>query len=212
MFVIQVKIEDQLPVVGEVDEQLQYAANVGFQKGLLPEEEIAEEQWRLKDGAMAAFNTIFEGYKTINTGFMELSKLIAIQDSAARSVREGEDEGGWKMRERQRRKLVRWGGAERRVGRGQNERRPLAMMTAMGHAKFPQEKKQHQKKGDTHDVQDDSTLKLSPGPSHDLTPEKEITKARSKEGKRKVKKVGPGGIFEPVSQMSSTGARYYSFP
>ena len=57
---------------------------------------------------MAAFNTIFEGYKTINTGFMELSKLIdgtplnvmghllnAIQDSAARSAEygEGEDEG-----------------------------------------------------------------------------------------------------------------------
>ena len=90
---------------------------MGFQEGLLPDEEIAEEQWRLKDGAMAAFNTIFKGYKTINTGFMELSKLIdgtplnvmghilnAIQDSAARSVGygevEGEDEGVWKVRER----------------------------------------------------------------------------------------------------------------
>ena len=111
IFVIQVEIKDQLPVVGEIDEQLQDAANVCFQDGLLADEEIVEEQWRLKDGAMAAFNTIFEGYKTINTGFMELSKLIdgtplnvmghilnAIQDSAARSAGygegEGEDEGG----------------------------------------------------------------------------------------------------------------------
>ena len=51
------------------------------------------------------------------------------------------------MRERQRRKLVRWGRAERRIGREQNERRPLTMMRMMGHAKFPKEKKQHQKKG-----------------------------------------------------------------
>ena len=109
LFVIQVEIEDQPPVVGEVDEQLQDAANVGFQEGLLPDEKIVEEQWRLKDGAMAAFNTIFEGYKTINTGFMELSKLIdgtplnvmghilnVIEDSSARLVGygEGEDEGG----------------------------------------------------------------------------------------------------------------------
>ena len=120
IFVIQVEIKDQAPVVGEIDEQLQDAANVGFQEGLLPDEEIAEEQWRLKDGAMAAFNTIFEGYKTFNTSFMELSKLIdgtplnvmghilnAIQDSAARSVGRGRMRGVWKVRERQRRKLVR---------------------------------------------------------------------------------------------------------
>ena len=56
---------------------------------------------------MAAFNTIFEGYKTISTGFMKLSKLIdgtplnvmghilnAIQNSAARSVGYGDGEGG----------------------------------------------------------------------------------------------------------------------
>ena len=111
-------------MVEEIDEQLQDAANMGFQEGLLPDEEIVEEQWRLKDGAMAAFNAIFKGYKTINTGFMELSKLIdgtplnvmghilnAIQDSAERLVgygeREGEDERVWKVRERQWRKLVR---------------------------------------------------------------------------------------------------------
>ena len=109
MFVIQVEIEDQPPVVEEIDEQVQDAANVGFQEGLLPEEETAEEQWHLKDNAMKAFNTIFEGYKSINTGFMELSKLINgtplhamgailndIQESAARSVGYGggkEDEG-----------------------------------------------------------------------------------------------------------------------
>ena len=119
MFVIQVEIEDQLPVAGQVDEQFQDAVKVGFQKGLFPEEEIAEEQWRLKDCTMAAFNKIFKGYKTINTSFMELSKLIhgtplnvmgqilnPIQDSAARLVGYGEreDEGMWKMRERQRRK------------------------------------------------------------------------------------------------------------
>ena len=59
-------------MVEEIDEQLQDAVNMGFKEGLLPDEEIAEEQWRLKDGAMAAFNTIFKGYKTINTSFMEL--------------------------------------------------------------------------------------------------------------------------------------------
>ena len=44
MFVIQVEIDDQLPIVGEVDEQVQDVANIGFQEGLLPEEEMAEEQ------------------------------------------------------------------------------------------------------------------------------------------------------------------------
>ena len=106
---------------------MQDAANVAFQEGLLPEE-MGEEQWHLKDSVKSAFNTIFQGYKTINLGFMDLSKLIDgtplnamgqifnnIQESAARSV--GYGEGVWKTRERQR-KLVRWGGAERRVGRG----------------------------------------------------------------------------------------------
>ena len=76
MFVIQVEIEDQLLVVGEIDKQAQDATNIGFQEGLLEEEEMAKEQWHLKDSAMAAFNTIFQGYKTINTGIMYLSKLI----------------------------------------------------------------------------------------------------------------------------------------
>ena len=70
------EIEDQPPIVGEVDEQVQDAVNIGFQEGLLPEEEMAEEQWHLKDSVMTAFNTIFQGYKSINQGFMELSKLI----------------------------------------------------------------------------------------------------------------------------------------
>ena len=66
------------------------------------------------------------------------------------------------------------------------------------------------KKWETSDVQKDSTLHVSPGPSHDLIKEDEITKARSKEGKSKVKKVGLGGILKPVHQTSSTGARYYA--
>ena len=53
---------------------------------------------------------------------------------------------------------------------------------------------------------------VSPGPSHDLIRNNKITKARSKEGKRKMKKVGLGGILEPVGQTSSTGARYYPCP
>ena len=76
MFVIQVEIEDQPPIVEEIDEQVQDAANVRYQEGLLPEEETVEEQWHLRDNVIAAFNTIFEGYKTINTGFMNMSKLI----------------------------------------------------------------------------------------------------------------------------------------
>ena len=111
MFVIQVEIEDQPPVVEEIDEQVQDAANVAFQEGLLPEEETAEEQWHLKDSVMSAFNTIFQGYKTINLGFMDLSKLIDgtplnamgqilndIQESAARSMGYGEGDGVWKTR------------------------------------------------------------------------------------------------------------------
>ena len=76
MFVIQVEIEDQLPIVGKVDEQVQDVANIGFQEGLLPEKKMAEEQWCLKDSVMTAFNTFFQDYKSINQGFMELSKLI----------------------------------------------------------------------------------------------------------------------------------------
>ena len=180
-------------MVGEIDEQLQDAANVGFQEGLLPAEEIAEEQWRLKDGAMAAFNTIFKRYKTIITGFMELSKLIggtdimghilnAIQDSAARSVgyREGEDEGGVEG-EGEAEEEVRWGGAER-LDKDNDDRT----------CQISKRKKTTPKKRDTCDIQEDTTLKVSPGPPHDLVKDEELAKARSKEGKRKVKKVGPG--------------------
>ena len=49
------------------------AANIGYQEGLLPEEDTVEEQWRLHK---AAFNTIFQGYKNINEGFMAMSQLI----------------------------------------------------------------------------------------------------------------------------------------
>ena len=102
LFRLRLKIED--PVVEEIDKQVQDAANVAFQEGLLLEEEMAEEQWHLKDSVMSAFNTIFQGYKTINLPFMDLSKLIDgtplnamgqilnhIQESTARSVgyREG---------------------------------------------------------------------------------------------------------------------------
>ena len=92
-------MEDQPAVTEEIDNQVQDAVNVAFKEGLLPEEETAEEQWHLKDSVMSAFNTIFQGYKTINSGFMEMSKLIDatllhamgqilnnIQESAARSV------------------------------------------------------------------------------------------------------------------------------
>ena len=163
IFVIQVEIEDQLPVVGEIDEQLQDAVNVGFQEGLLADEEIAEEQWRLKDSAMAAFSTIFEGYKAINTSFMEPSKLIdgtplnvmghiliAIQNSAARSAGygEGEWEDEWGVEGKgEAEEEVRWGGAERRVGREQNKRRPPTKTMTTGHAKFPKEKNNPPQKG-----------------------------------------------------------------
>ena len=62
--------------------------------------------------------------------------LNDIQESAARST--GCGEGVLKMRERQR-KLVRWRGAERRVGRGLKEKRPLMMMTMMGPKKIQKE-------------------------------------------------------------------------
>ena len=40
------------------------------------------------------------------------------------------------------------------------------------------------KKRDSIDIQKDTSLEVSPGPSHDLTPDTEITKARSKDGKK----------------------------
>ena len=68
------------------------------------------------------------------------------------------------------------------------------------------------KKWQTSNIQKDSTLNVSPGPSHNLIRDDKVTKARSKKGKRKVKKVGLEGILEPVHQISSTGARYYTCP
>ena len=58
MFVIQVEIEDQPAIEGSVDEQVQDAANVAYQEGLLPKEDI-EELWVLRRNTMTAFNTIF---------------------------------------------------------------------------------------------------------------------------------------------------------
>ena len=63
---MHVELQDQPLVTEEIDEQVQDAANVGYQEGLLPEEETIEEQWRLRDNVMAAFNATFEGYKMIN--------------------------------------------------------------------------------------------------------------------------------------------------
>ena len=100
--------------------------------------------------------------------------------------------GVWKVRERWRRKLVGWGGAERRIGRGQNERSPLTKTMMTGHAKFTKEKTTP-KNRDTCDIQEDTTLKVSPGPSHDLVKDEGLAKVRSKEEKRKVKKEGLGG-------------------
>ena len=106
---MQVELEDQ-PLVAEqeqVDEQVQDATNVGYQKGLLPEEDTVEHQWRLRDKVMAAFNGIFTGYEQINKGFRALSQLIDgtplhtmgkipndIQESAANVVGYGEGEEG----------------------------------------------------------------------------------------------------------------------
>ena len=67
------------------------------------------------------------------------------------------------------------------------------------------------KKRDSRDIQKDTSLEVFPGPSHDLTPDAEITKARSKDGK-KGKKSGTKGILEPVCKTSSAGVRYYSCP
>ena len=83
-------------------------------------------------------------------------------------------------------------------------------MTTTVHVKF-QKENQHPKR-ESVDIQQDSTLHVSPGPSHDLIRDDEITKVRSKEGKRMVKKLGLGGILEPVCQTSSIGARFYACP
>ena len=106
---MQVELEDQPPVAEQeqVDEQVQDAANVGYQEGLLPEEDTMEHQWRLQDKVMAAFNGIFNGYEQINKGFRALSQLTDrtplhtmgkilndIQESAANAAGYGEGEEG----------------------------------------------------------------------------------------------------------------------
>ena len=67
------------------------------------------------------------------------------------------------------------------------------------HAKF-QKGNLHLKKEAT-DVQKDSTLQVSPGPLHDLTPDDKITKARSKEGKRRIKQWGWGNSQTGVPDL-----------
>ena len=62
MFIFQVEIEDQPAIEGSVNEQVQDVANVVYQEGLLPEEDIEEECWVLRWNTMAAFNTIFQEY------------------------------------------------------------------------------------------------------------------------------------------------------
>ena len=106
---MQVELKDQPPVAEQeqVDEQVQDAANVGYQKGLLPEEDTVEHQWRLWDKVMAAFNSIVNGYEQINKGFRALSQLIDgtplhtmgkilndIQESTANAAGYGEAEEG----------------------------------------------------------------------------------------------------------------------
>ena len=102
----------------------------------------------------------------------------------------------------------RWGGAERRVGRGQNIKRRDNDDSTQKISK----RKSTPKKRDSTDIQKDTSLQVSPGPFHDLTPDTEITEVRSKNGEKKVKKVGLGGILEPVRKTSSAGVRYYSCP
>ena len=106
---MQVELEDHPPVAEQeqVDEQVQDTTNVGYQEGLFPEEETVEQQWRLQDNVMAVFNTIFNGYKQINQGFMALSQRIDgtplhsmgkilndIQESAANVAGYGEGDEG----------------------------------------------------------------------------------------------------------------------
>ena len=59
-----------------MDQQVHDTANIGYQEGLLPEEDTVVEQWRLLNNVMAPSNTIFEGYKNINEGFKAMSQLI----------------------------------------------------------------------------------------------------------------------------------------
>ena len=136
---MQVELEDQPPVAEQeqVDEQVQDAANVGYQERLLPEDDTVEHQWRLQDNVMAAFNGIFNGYEQINKGFRALSQLIDgtplhtmgkilnyIQESVANVVGYGEGEEGSDGGAEERGKSSgKWEGVERRVERGPRGRR-----------------------------------------------------------------------------------------
>ena len=142
------EIEDQPATEGSVVEQVQDVANVAYQEGLLPEEDIEEEHWMLRQNTMAAFNTIFQGYQFINKGFMDLRKLIDgtpvnamgqilnhIQELAARSVGYA---GGREVGKRQRKWFRRGRGEERRlgVGRGLNTKGITLMTRMTRHEKF----------------------------------------------------------------------------
>ena len=195
MFVIQVELEDEPPAVGNVDEEVQDAANVGYQEGLLPEDETVGEQLHLRDNVMTAFNTIFMGYKQINQGFMELSKLIDgtplhamgailndIQESAARSAGYGgEEEHEGEAEEVRGRKKGREGAKHKRGDSDNDDTRCKIS-----------KRKVTPKKRDSTDVQTDASLIVQEGPSHNLTEDSEIIKGKHKGGKQKVKKVGLG--------------------
>ena len=86
--------------------------------------------------------------------------------------------------------MRRWGGAERRVGRGLKENKDND--DDDGTQKISK-RKSTPKKGENVDVQQDSDLHVSPGPSQDLIWDDEIIQAGSKAGKRKVKKWGDPG-------------------
>ena len=73
-----------------------------------------------------------------------------------------------------------------------------------GTSKISKEKSTPMKR-ETSNVQEASTLHISPGPSHDLIRDDKITKARSKEGKRKVKKVGLGGYWSQSAKHHLLG-------
>ena len=62
------------------------------------------------------------------------------------------------------------------------------------------------KKRDSTDIQNDTSLEVSPGPFHDLTPDTEITEVRSKDGEKKVKKVGLGGFLNHCARHLLLGS------
>ena len=151
MFVIQVEIE------GSVDEQAQDVANVAYQEGLLPEEDIEEEHWVLRWNTMAAFNTIFQGYQFINKGFMDLSKLIngtplnamgqILNDTQELAARFAGYAGGREVGKRQRKWFRRGRGEEKRVGVGRwlNAKELTLMTRTTRHEKFQSVNLPHRK-------------------------------------------------------------------